>query len=203
MLFQQNANLLSTVSLQDISDSQPGTSFTSPTGGQPFAGLIGQCVQLNDPQALLHSDTTVSTLYGGVYQYVLFKSGSTAANAKGQIVFYSSVADRATFTVTPDPPAVVSWVAGVTLGAVTKGQYGWIQIAGLANVLCKATVTDTTAGDIGFVVSDSSIGKVDANLVGSVTAAQQAVKIGVFLDAPANAGFKRMWIVPTLFHNCY
>ena len=202
MLLQQNAIQFSAL-YQDVNDSQPGTSFVSPTGGQIWAGIVGQTWQINDANALIRSDTTISTLYGGIYQYVQFLSTSTAANAKGQIVFYSSVANRAGFIVTPDPTTALSQVAGVTLGAVTKGNYGIIQIAGLANVLCKATVTDTTAGDVGFVVSDSSIGKVDANTPASATAAQQAAKIGIFLDAPANAGFKRMWIQPAILTNCY
>lgn len=198
MLFQQNAPQLSTA-LNSINDSQPGSSFTSPTGGQPFAGIVGQCYQLSHANAQRQS----TSLWGGVYQYVQFLAGTTASNARGQIVFYDTLANSKLYVVSPDPPTALSQVAGVTLNAVTKGNYGWIQIAGLATVLCKATVTDTTLGDVGFVVSDSSLGKVDANTPGSATAAQQAVKLGIFMEAPANAGLKLLWIQPTLFYNAY
>lgn len=203
MLFQQNAPLLSAQANQ-VNDSQPGTSFTSPTGGQPFRGIVGQAWQWTDEQAALHSNTTVGTLYGGIYMYVQTLSSASAAVGVGRLAFWSSAANRASFIVTTDPTTALTQIAGVFVNStLTLGNYGIIQIAGLASVLCKASVTDTTAGDIGFAVSDSSIGKVDANLPGSATAAQQAVKVGVFLDAPANGAVKRLWLAPSILSNCY
>lgn len=198
MLLQQNAPMLSTA-LNSINDSQPGSSFVSPTGGQPFAGIVGQTYQLSNANAQRQS----TSLWGGIYMYVQFLSTSTASNARGQIVFFDTLAHAKTYVVTPDPPTALTQVAGVTLNAVTKGNWGWIQIAGLATVLCKASVTDTTLGDIGFVVSDSSLGKVDANVSSSATAAQQALKLGIFMEAPANGGLKLLWLQPSLLYNCY
>ena len=198
MLFQQTAILTSAL-INTANDTQPGSSFTSPTGGQIYAGLIGQTVQLSEAMAQNYS----SVLHGGVYMYGQFLTGSSALNAKGQIVFYDTLAHAKSRIWTPDPPTALTQIAGVTLNAVTAGNFGFIQIAGLATVLCKATVTDTTLGDIGFVVSDSSLGKVDANTPGSATAAQQAVKIGKFYEAPANAGLKLLEIQPPLFGLCY
>lgn len=199
MLFQQNAPMLSTA-LNSINDSQPGSSFTSPTGNPLYGGIVGQSYQLSYANAQKQS----SNLYGGIYLYVQFLSTSTASNARGQIVFWSTASNGDfNYVVTPDPTTALTQVAGVTLNAVTKGNYGFIQIAGLATVLCKASVTDTTAGDIGFVVSDSSLGKVDANVPGSATAAQQAVKLGIFREAPANGGLKQLWLAPSLFGNAF
>lgn len=203
MLFQQNAIQFSAAA-NKVNDSQPGSSFTSPTGGRPLQGIVGQCVQWNDTQALAHSDTSVGTLYGGVYMYVQTLSSASAAVGVGRVAFWSSAANRANFIVTTDPTSALSQIAGVFVNStLTLGNYGLIQIAGLCTGLCKASVTDTTAGDIGFVVSDSSIGKIDANTPAAATAAQQALKLGVFLDAPANGGLKRLWISPSLFYNCY
>ena len=197
MLFQQNAPMLSTA-LNSINDAQPGTSFTSPTGGQSFAGIVGQCYQLSNAGAQAQS----SNLWGGVYQYVLFAAGTVQAAARGQVMFYDTLALAKAYTVTPTPPTTVSQIAGIALNAVSKGNYGWIQIAGLATVLCKTSVTDTTLGDIGFVLSET-VGKVDANTPASATAAQQALKIGIFMEAPVSAALKLLWISPALFYNCY
>ena len=177
--------------LNDVNDAEVGSNIASAVQAR-FAGVLGKLLQVTRDEALGLSDLAIGTLYGGVYQYVQFKAGSTVANARGQVVFYSSDADRGNYIVTPDPTTVLTGFAGITLNVVSKGNYGWIQYVGVATCLCKATVTDVTLNDPAFVVSDSSIGKVDANTVASITAAQLAVRIGTFWEAPANGGLKKV-----------
>ena len=70
-----------------------------------------------------------------------FKSNSTNVNAGGNIAFWS---DRATHVVTPDATGNLGQVAGVILEAETKGNYGWIQVAGRATVNFKSSLTPAT-----------------------------------------------------------
>jgi hypothetical protein len=99
-----------------------------------------------------------SSLHNGRYQYVLFKSGTSNSNAAGQLVTWY---DHDDFIVTCDPVTSdaagnIGDLAGVTLNAVTKGQYGWIQISGDATVKYRGTITKSGGADIGdFVIAVS------------------------------------------------
>lgn len=137
-------------------DPAPGVPLTSPSGSivQAYAGQVGAKLSVDTNEASNLSDPAASTLFAGIYQYVQFLSSSTASNARGQIVFWST---RSTYVVTPDVTAATSGlIAGITLAAVTKGNYGWIQIAGKAGVKFRASITKATpaAGDL--VVIDST-----------------------------------------------
>lgn len=175
----------------------PVTQLTSPylnavdDATNAYPGLLGVTVELDGTTAAAHSATSTGTLYAGTYMYVQFKSGSSASNAKGQIVFWdlSSAANYQNYIVTPDPPTGASLVAGVTLNAVTKGNYGWIQVAGLASVKCKTSVTKGTpaVGDHLIAVSDSSIGKVDVLDDATALTSVEARKVfGVAFEAPSS-----------------
>lgn len=135
-------------------DPAPGlpVSTTGVSGSiiQPYAGQVGGKLSLDTLQALGLSNTAIGTLFAGVYMYVQFLATSVASNARGQLVFWSSAS---TYVVTPDVTAAsASFVAGVTLAAITKGNFGWIQIAGRASVLAKAALTKAgLAGDIAVV----------------------------------------------------
>lgn len=131
-------------------DPAPGVPLTSPSGSivQAYAGQVGAKLSIDTTEASNLSDPAGSTLFAGVYQYVQFASGSAASNARGQIVFWST---RSTYIVTPDVTAATQGlIAGITLAAVTKGNYGWIQIAGKATVKYKSSLTAATpaAGDL-------------------------------------------------------
>src|SRR5215831_15211051 len=163
MIINQNAVQLTTFANR-VSDTQPGSAFPSPTGGQIYAGLLGKSWQWTDAMAQLNSDTSLSTLFGGQYMYVQYRAGSAQANARGQILFWF---DRVNFIVTPDPSTGLGDVAGVDCCALaagqTKGNFGIIQIAGLALVRFRAAVTNAacTPGQIVTVVSDGGVGRGD------------------------------------------
>ena len=136
-------------------DPAPGlpVSTTGVSGSiiQPYLGQVGGKLSLDTTEASGMSDPATATLLAGVYMYVQFLVSSVAANVRGQIVFWSS---RATYVVTPDVTAATSGlVAGVTLSAITKGNFGWIQIAGRANVKYKGALTAVApvAGDLVIV----------------------------------------------------
>jgi uncharacterized membrane protein len=148
--------------------------------------IAGDKIALDDATALALSDTTTGTLYGGIYMYVGTLSTSTANPARGTGAFYRA-ADLPTalgglYQVTADAQAtaaIPTLIAGVFINAVTKGNFGWIQVAGVAMCLFDSTITTAAVGnpvsmkvsptvastfDVGVVVTTATIpiGAVDA-----------------------------------------
>lgn len=164
---QNQAPRVTTEFLNDVNDPSPGVPLASPSGSivQPYTGQLGGKLSLDAATALALSDTAIGTLYGGVYQYVKFKAGTTTAPARGQVVFWDDIDN---YVVTPDATATNdSQIAGIVLNAVTKGNYGFIQIAGKASVLF-GTVTKVTPA-IGDLVIVDSTPSPDANVLADAT----------------------------------
>jgi len=146
---------LSSPFLDSIDDKFIGSGSSTGTGLDPYPGQLGAFMELTEVEALAMSTTPGTlTLHEGIYQYVLFKSDSTAANAVGQVVFWST---RASYIVTPDMTAATQgMIAGITLRVATKGQYGWIQVGGTANVKYKSSLTAATPAIGDLVIVDQS-----------------------------------------------
>lgn len=176
---------VSTGNIATVNDTQPGGPSQDGLGRAP--GQVGQIFELSETEAQKMS----TNLHAGKYQYVLFQSGTTNSNARGQVVEWATAAKEEVWTCNPDPTtAGLARPAGIALGAVTKGNYGFIQVEGLATVLCKASVTTTTDGTIGVYLSDT-VGAVDSLADGTTTTNLQVKStIGTFAEAPANGALK-------------
>lgn len=137
---------------------------------------------------------TIATLYGGWFKYVHFKSSWSATLAAGQPLFYADAAAVLANEVTADA-AATSIFAGIALSpSTTKGNYWWIQTSGVVYVKCKATVSDTTAGNLAVLTDLSTAtidGIADATDYGTNAGKLKAI-VGKFLDAPANGALKRI-----------
>lgn len=174
--------------LNRIDDPIIGGPLASPIGSiyQAYGGQLGNKFSLDAGMALMASDTTIGTLYGGVYQYVKFKAGTTAANARGQIVFWDDI-DK--YVVTPDGASTndALW-AGLTLNVVTKGNYGWVQIAGKGSIKYRASVTKTTpvVDDLVVVTAGSNVADVLADAT-AITSPSLKLVIGAALSIPAGS----------------
>jgi len=202
------ANLLSNIlrltsaQIDLINDSVPGSSVATPTGNLAYAGQLGGWLVANETEAAgLGSGSTGLTLHAGIYQYVQFKAASTTAPAKGTIMYYASQSDQALYRATPDVTAATDGlIAGVALGAVTKGNYGFIQVAGVANVLFKASITKATPaiGDM-VVVDGSSTNTADilADATG-VTWATAKLALGKAVTLPVGAAISLVWLNPII-----
>jgi hypothetical protein len=151
MLTKQGV-FLSAAYLNDINDAAAGGVIVSVPAGAPLVAvsqtLPGDRIVLDDISALALSDTTIGTLYGGIYMYGQFTYTTTAA-VRGGIAFFAQAdvglnyifyGDAKPATATP------SFIAGILINVITKGNYGWIQIAGVASVLFDSTVSATTVG---------------------------------------------------------
>ncbi len=164
--------------LNDINDVLAGQTVST---GEAFTGQIGAVILLNADIALAMSDTTVGTLYAGKYQYVKFYVSQSGTTVVGGPVYWQ---DTDNFIVTADVPTNGAGFAGVALAVVTKGNYGWIQVAGKA-ALHTAAVTNGSAA-IGDPVSTSTIGIFDDVAAANMTNLQTARIVGIWLAAPAN-----------------
>lgn len=161
-------------------------------GSQGLAGVPGQLgliVAATTAQALALSKTSVGTLYGGLYQVVQFKSTSTTAPARGGLCFWST---RGSYIVTPDATAATETeLAGVYVNAPTKGNYGIIQVGGLASVLFRASVTNKTAGNICLQLTTTNTADAILDATGTyVSGGVLGIKniIGSCVAAPSDGG---------------
>jgi hypothetical protein len=119
-----------------------------------YLGMVGGKLTLGQSSALTLSDTTTGTLYAGVYMYVKFNPAGSTAAARGQVVLWLDTSSTSPFQVTNEgSTARNNFPAGVLLNSTTKGYYDFIQIAGLASVKMKTTLTVATPaiGDAIFV----------------------------------------------------
>lgn len=169
------------------------------TVGQRFGGLLGQTWVASDADALKVSKTSVGTLYNGVYQLV--KLGT--AVSRGEIVFWDTLANTGTqlFKVTHTVTAPAMFKAGIAICDGTSGEYAWIQVAGLASVLYRAAVTDTTIGNLVVQTSATTATAdclADAGAVATALAFKQI--IGIAYEQAANGAVKRILMNPAGFY---
>lgn len=190
--------------LNTVNDPSPGVPLVSPSGMivQPYGGQVGGDTYMSAADALKLSDVTnTGTLFEGIYKYVQFLSTSTAAPARGQILFWSN---RASYIVTPDATAAnIGKVAGICLNAVSKGNWGFIQIAGRASVLFKTGLTGTGADGVSVTVDVTPTNAADVPLqTAAMIASTAKAYIGIAEGIPLSAtigqvslsrGFDQNW----------
>jgi hypothetical protein len=129
-------------------DVLPGQSVASGTGAAQYLGVVGSRLAL-DSQGIRFT-SSVGTLFGGIYQYVLM-TYTTTQPARGQLVFWDVSASESAYQVNGDAKptaAIPTLIAGVVLNTtVVKNTYAWMQIAGRASVLFDSTITAAAAGN--------------------------------------------------------
>lgn len=157
-MLTKQADQLTAKFLNDVNDAVAGGSLVSvPTGApqaQVVATQVGDRIVLDDATALALSDTAVGTLFGGIYEYVGTFSGATAAPARGTAAFWRATdlpggATQA-YQVSSDAQptaAIPTLFAGVFINAITKGNFGWIQIGGVASCLFDSAITAAAVGN--------------------------------------------------------
>lgn len=160
--------------LNNANDPNPGESVVSGTGAPKYLGQVGSRVAL-DPTSMgvLPLTAAGTTLFGGIYQYVKTASGSTANPALGTLCFWDLSVGESVYQVTADAKptaALPTLIAGSFLNAITKGNYGWIQIAGRANILFDSTITTAAAGNpVTAKISPTVASTCDVGVVSAAT----------------------------------
>jgi hypothetical protein len=167
--------------------------------GTRYPGLLGQTIVLNNADALKVSYTSTGTLYQGIYQYVKFATAVT----RGELLFWDTLANNgmADFEVTHTVTAATAFRAGVCLltDASATGKYGWIQVAGLANMLYG----NSAPGTIGLEVIQATAADTPLLTVATVNTSADATAqltedvravVGLAYETPAQAGVRRVWM---------
>ena len=148
--FEQVINTLTrSDGYNNVNDASPGMSVSSGTGAQKISQLGNRLVL--GPDEIIY-DTDIGTLYGGVYQYVRFRSADVTAAARGLIYLWDTTVDEDLYQVSnletiggTAGSQTCSFRAGICLNAVTAAYYGWIQVAGKASVDFRAVLTGVAA----------------------------------------------------------
>jgi hypothetical protein len=166
----------------------PGESTVGDVGLTNFRGQIGARMVFGKDEVKF--DSTVGTLYGGIYQLVKTKAASTIAPARGLICFWDPASPH-DFIVTPDAPTGSADFAGVYLSAPTKGQYCVIQVAGIASVMGVASALTKATGAVGDLLFAAALATVD-NIADAtaLTAVEVRKIVGIAIEAPVAATIK-------------
>lgn len=202
-MLTKQADQLTAKFLNDVNDSTSGGAVVSAPSGVPSAAISatqpGDRIVLDDSAALALSDTTVGTLFGGVYMYVGTLATATASPKRGAIAFWRAAelpggASRA-YTVTADAApntTIPAYIAGVFINpttssgtgvALANGNFGWIQVAGTASVLFDTSLTATAlATTVSAKVSASTASTADAGVALSTTTL--SFVLGVAIGTP-------------------
>lgn len=171
-----------------INDAFIGSGSSTGTGAQPYPGQLGGTLAMNEGEANLRSSAAI-VLHKGIYMYVQTKAASAAAPAIGGLAFYATAADQNNYVVTPDVTATtISLIAGVYIGAPTKGNYCLIQVAGRASIKFRAAVTKVAPAIGDYVVVDPTptfAGDVPLDAT-SLTGPIAKTYLGVAVEAPAS-----------------
>lgn len=178
--------------LNDVNDSVAGGAVVSVPSGAPAQAVSatqpGDRIVLDDATALALSDTTIGTLYGGVYMYVQFKT-TTRAAVKGGIVFFVAADIGVAYSVYGDAKpstAAPTYIAGILINVITATYYGWIQVAGAATVLFdSASLTAIADGNwVTAKISATTASTADVGAVAGVLTL--AAQLGVAVGAPVS-----------------
>jgi hypothetical protein len=85
----------------------------------------------------------------------------------------------------------------VTLNAPTKGNFGIIQVGGIASVLFRASVTDKTAGNLVLQLTTTATADAIAESTGTyISGGVKGLKniIGTAYEAPGDGAISRVWL---------
>lgn len=194
---------ISTGYLNTVSDTVIGNQ-SGITGVSKFAGQLGKHVFFSADQIASVTNTTIGTLYGGRYRYVRRRAAddSSPALAPGKLAFWDTTATswQSAFQVTTDENLSTSdnatMVAGVFIGTIDAGEYGFIQDMGevfvrFRSVLTASGVTGsrvyaTGAGDTGTDQGTCDVLTTDST---SLTFSRY---IGQAVVAPTAGGLKQV-----------
>lgn len=170
------------------------------SGASKFAGQLGKQLLVDPSQIAQLYSSAIGTLYGGSYRYVRLSSTGTQP-VVGQILFWDTTVSswQSAYQVSVNESlssvdnAVM--IAGIFLGGLAPGNYGFIQDAGIVPIQFRGTLT--AAGAIGSEVYAAAAGAgVDAGFADVVASGNpttfadagllQARYLGQAIAAPTN-----------------
>ncbi len=158
---------ISTGRLNTVNDSVIGGQ-SGISGESKFKGQLGKVLGFTPDQIAPMYDSSVGTLYGGRFRYVRMRSADddSPVLTPGKIVFWNTTLTNwwTLYEVTRDENLSTSdngvAIAGIYLGGIEPGNYGFIQDLGMVPVRCASVLTGSLvtgarmyakgAGDLGL-----------------------------------------------------
>lgn len=187
---EPNVLHLTTNFLNTQNDTYAGGGDASP-GYAP--GQLLKTKRLTNAQALALSKTTIGTLCAGIYQYVQLLSTATQAAVLGNACFWKTASDYINGIVSSDGGATVEGrFAGVFICVITKGNYGWIQVDGMASCAFKSSVSDTTDGNAVRVTTTTFTFDSVADATANATYGTSKGVVGTAMEAAASSTVSRV-----------
>lgn len=180
-IIRVSTGLLNTVN-DDVIGGQSGLGSRS-----KFAGQLGKILTVSSEQISQMYSSAIGTLYAGLYQYVQFAS-DVGTIAAGQLVYWDETESLNEFIVTDDVDSTTAnyqSFAGFALNAVDAGNYGFIQIAGVATGRYVASITGTKATGRPVMGSVATSGRIDV-IDAAITGATQNNFLGWAISLPAD-----------------
>jgi len=176
-----------------VGKQQTGSPVNLPA--QAYGGMLGKLFVCDDAEAARLSLTSVGTLRAGIYMCVKVKAGATPVRGAPCAWDTSANSGLTNYTVV-DYNAATQSIAGIYLNVPTAGNQTWIQVAGLATLLCRAAVTTTTIGTLAVL---TALGTATFDSIADATdyfttAGALKTVVGQWYEAPANSGLKLAWI---------
>ena len=182
---------VSTGLLNTVNDTVIGNS-SGISGLSKFGGQLGKALWVDSSQIALMFSSTIGTLYAGLYRYVRLKANS-ALPVRGQTVFWDDAAGIGLYQVTA-LETITTYVgaskAGIYIGGMGVGNYGFIQVAGIATIKYVASIAGTKA--IGRPVSLSQAGTVSIGLADVDDTPTPELFLGYAIDLPADGALGRI-----------
>jgi hypothetical protein len=182
---ENKTQYVTTGKLNTVNDAAQGGGVANIVGASRCPGALGSVVYLDVNNPTFY-DSTIGTLYPGGYQRVHLVSTSTQAAARGRVAYWvDTTSTTVPFDVTGD--ATDGNQAGVFINVITKGNYGYIQVEGLASVLFTAAITKTTPAkkDLVFCTAGDGTGDVLADAT-NITSPILRRKLGVAEAIPVS-----------------
>lgn len=176
-----------TAKLNLVNDPVPGGSNNFGTGATLYGGILGMEIELTDSQ--VQYDLSTGQLYGGRYKCIQTLSTGTNAPARGTAAFWS---DPDNYVVSGD--AGNGNFAGVFLNSITKGNVGYIQVAGIS--YCKFAVGQTPTAKL-IVATTSTLNTFDALADGTaLTTTNFKLIVGRAKEAGTGGSLSRVELGP-------
>lgn len=162
---------VSTGLLNTVNDSVIGGAAQGASGSSKFGGQLGKTLWVSSEQISQMYSSTIGQLWAGAFQYVQFAS-DIGAIVRGQLMYWDQTEDPDEFIVTDDIDSTTfnyESFAGFALNVITAGNYGFIQIAGIASGLYVSSITGTKATGrpvMGSIATSGRIDVIDAAITG-------------------------------------
>lgn len=205
-----------------------GTPLSSAqfSGGivESYPGQLGVPFDMSEDDAAKMSNTSVATLHGGTYMFVGIRPADAGAYKRGQIVFWDQTVNPDLYQVTNTEALAsnggVTNPAGIIINPTTTPasavitpatynpapSYAIIQVAGLALVQFRASITGTPAIGASVICAAAGAGADNCTadiattsaVTASVVALQLERNIGIARTLPANSTISQVDLSRTL-----